>query len=189
MKPSIVTGNTKKFAELSQALKQYNIDTVHVSADIDELQSNDARIIIADKVRKAHEQIGGPVLVDDSGIYFEQYGNFPGPLSKYVFLGIGYEGLFRLVKPGDRAWFHCFIAYMDDDLEEPMIFDAKYGGVITNDFERDETNEMPFAPMFIPDGENKPMAEMTSEEREHDHRHKAIHAFVDWYTKNRSRSS
>lgn len=181
---TIVTGNTKKYAEMEEALSHHGITTQRHEADIEEIQSADVREIITDKVAKAFTLVDGPVLVDDSGIYFEQYDNFPGFYSKYLFHSLGYDGIFRLVQPGDKAWFHCFVAYYDAQLSEPQIFDAKYYGTIVEPNSRDESNPMPYAPMFVPaeitDGRR--MAEMTFEERKHDHRHTALNAFAQWFT-------
>jgi XTP/dITP diphosphohydrolase len=178
---AILTGNTKKYAEMAEALSHHGIVVQRVEGDIDEIQHLDARAVITDKVQKAFAQVAGPVLVDDSGIYFEPYRSFPGTYSKYLFKAIGYGGIFKLVQPGDRAWFHCFVAYMDETLSEPAVFDAHYFGTITDQFDQKQESEMPYAPLFIPDGEQKTMALMTPLERAADHRHQAVNAFAQWY--------
>lgn len=183
MKLSIVTGNTKKFTEMSRALRDLGIECQRVDGDIDEIQNLDGAVVVRDKALKAFALVEGPVLVDDSGIYFEQYKNFPGTYSKYLFKAIGYDGIFKLVKAGDKATFICYVAYMDGSLPEPMIMRGEYPGTITEDFPRDETNEMPYAPMYVPHNSVVRMSDMTPEERSLDHRHQALKAFAEWYLK------
>lgn len=183
MKLAIVTGNTKKFAEVSRALHDLGIESERIDADIVEMKDLDANRVVRDKVIKAFDLVKRPVLVDDSGIYFEKYNNFPGTYSKFLFQAIGYDGIFRLVQDGDKATFVCFVAYMDASLSEPMVMRGDYPGTITSDFDRDPNNEMPYAPMYIPHNSVVRMADMTPEERGLDHRHQALKQFAQWYTK------
>lgn len=168
---------------MSQALQDLGIETERVNGDIDEIQHLDGARVVADKARKAFALVGRPVLVDDSGIYFDRYKNFPGTYSKYLFKAIGYDGIFRLVKEGDTATFICYVAYMDGDLDEPVVMKGVYPGTITEEFPRDETNEMPYAPMYVPHNSVVRMSDMTPNERALDHRHQALRAFAEWYLK------
>ncbi len=178
---AIVTGNNKKFAEMSRALHDLGIETERVDAEIDEIKSMDVECVVRDKALKAFALVQRPVLVDDSGIYFEKYNNFPGTYSKFLFRAIGYDGIFRLVQEGDRATFICCVAYMDGTLREPMVMKGVYPGTITENFPRDETNEMPYAPLYVPHHSVVRMSEMTPEERALDHRHQALKQFAQWY--------
>jgi XTP/dITP diphosphohydrolase len=166
---------------MSRALRDLGIDSERVDADIDEIKDLDGERVVRDKAQKAFALIGRPVLVDDSGIYFEKYHNFPGTYSKFLFTAIGYEGIFRLVQDGDKATFVCYVAYMDGELAEPMVMRGVYPGTITADFVRDPNNEMPYAPMYIPHNSVVRMADMTPEERALDHRHQALTQFAQWY--------
>jgi len=179
---TIVTGNTKKFTEMSRALADLGVECERLNGDIEEIQDLDGAVVVRDKVLKAFALAGGrPVLVDDSGIYFARYNNFPGTYSKYLFKAIGYDGIFRLVQAGDKATFLCYVAYMDATLQEPIVMRGEYPGTIADDFVRDTHNEMPYAPMFIPQHSTKHMANMTPEERGQDHRHQALKQFAEWY--------
>lgn len=172
---SIVTSNTKKFNEMQKILAQFFIEARRVDIDLFEPQSLDAKEIVTAKAREAFAKVQGPVVVDDSGFYVEKYNRFPGTLSKYVFRGVGYDGLFSLFKEGDRAHFECSVAYMDASLAEPAVYTGMYAGTITENCPRNPKEEMPYAPLFIPDdGNGKRMSEMTEQERAHDHRHQAL---------------
>jgi XTP/dITP diphosphohydrolase len=180
-KITIVTGNTKKFTEMSRALADLGIETERLDGDMEEIQNLDGAQVVRDKALKAFALAERPVLVDDSGIYFEKYNNFPGTFSKYLFKAIGYDGILQLVQEGDRATFVCYVAYMDGTLPEPMIMRGEYPGTITKDFPRDLDTEMPYALMYIPHNSVVRMAAMTPEERSLDHRHQALNQFAQWY--------
>lgn len=187
MKLTVVTSNTKKAKEMIRSLQEFGIETEHVSADLNEPQSLDAKVIVAAKAREAFTLTGTPVIVDDSGFYVEKYNRFPGTLSKYIFKGIGHDGLFSLIQEGDRAHFECNVAYMDGELVEPMIFTGTYPGRVTEDCPRDPNEEMPYAPLFIPDDSSQRLFEMTPEQRSNDHRHQGLRACVEWLRVNRTK--
>jgi XTP/dITP diphosphohydrolase len=76
------------------------------------------------KAMQAFEIVAWPVLVDDSGIYFSAYPDFPGVFSKYMFHSLGRDGLRRLFvdQPNTHAYFQCVLSYMDETLQEPCQF-------------------------------------------------------------------
>ncbi len=180
----IVTGNATKYNEMAEALSHFGITTTRVDADITEIKERDGSQVVAAKARAGYAIAQQPTLVDDSGIYFERYNQFPGTYSKFLYNSIGYDGIFKLVGEGDRAHFHCFTAYMDNTLTEPMVFDAVYPGHITTHM-GEVNEEMPYAALFIPEQKKSPMGELTPEQRMVDHRHQALKKFAEWYNSNR----
>ncbi len=170
---SIVTGNTKKFTEIQTALNSFHIETEQVAIDLPEWQTTDHVRVVTEKARAAFERHQKPILVDDSGFYIEDYNNFPGVYSKDVYAMIGYSGLFALTTEGDRAAFHCYIAYMDESLQEPVIFHATNDGVITHQFDTEvaakEYATMPYIPLFKADIPGS------------HHRIKTLQTFAEWY--------
>lgn len=188
---TVLTGNTKKFVEIQESLGRHGIIAQRQDAYIDEIQDLDVSVVVRDKALKAYEAVDGPVLVDDSGIYFERYNSFPGVYSKNIFQGVGYNGLRRLIDDGDRAYFQCFISYMDDQLDVPVVFDATYVGQLRFPVEcdYDAQPEMPYASLFFPDdGAGKSMEAMTPQERSADHRHSALNTFAEWFVAQRLNS-
>lgn len=180
---TIVTGNNKKFAEMEEALAHHNIAVTRADIDIDEIQETDQERIVRDKVQQAFARVQGPVLVDDSGIYFDRYPNFPGMNAKFIYKALGFAGLARLIDEGDTGRFKTSVAYMDETLEQPQIFWGTYPGALKPPPESSSLNEeMPYALFFQPDGESVVMSEMTPAQRANDHRHQALNNFVMWYT-------
>lgn len=179
----IVTGNTTKFEQMQEALSHHGIEVQRAAIDIDEIQENDQERIVRDKCQKAAVEIGGPVLVDDTGFYFERYPSFPGMSAKFIYKALGFPGLAKLVEPGDKAAFKCSVAYQAGPDQETHIFWGEYAGTLTTPPQSDSLDEdMPYALFFQPAGESRVMAEMSAAERSNDHRHQALDAFAQWYT-------
>ena len=107
----IATGNDGKFEETESFLtnKLPSIRVLKASIPFVEVQSDDQQEIVLDKARQAWQQLQKPFLVEDAGILFDRYKNFPGPLTKFVYQGIGIEGLLKLVTQGDRATFVLYL--------------------------------------------------------------------------------
>ena len=180
---TIVTGNNKKFAEMKEALGVHRIEVTRQQVEIDEIQELEPEKVIRAKALAAFEKIGSAVLVDDSGITFESFPKFPGTYSKFAYKALGFQGLYKLIHPGEKATFTCSVGFMEKGMHEPQIFWGTYEGTMQEPPATDSgTEEMPYALIFQPTGESKPMAEMTTQERTQDHRHKALNAFAAWYT-------
>lgn len=181
----IVTGNATKYNEMAEALGHFGIESIHVAHDITEIKEQDGRKVVTAKAEAAFAVTQQPTLVDDSGIYFERYDNFPGTYSKFLYNCIGFDGIFKLVEEGDRAHMHCFIGYIDAQLEKPMIFDAVYPGRLTTML-APVNEDMPYAALFIPDGAKTQMSTLSPQQRSNDHRHLALQLFADWFNIQRS---
>jgi inosine/xanthosine triphosphate pyrophosphatase family protein len=71
---------------------------------------------------------------------------------------------------------------MDETLAEPMIFEGvTHGTIAAGKVDSNKVYEMPYAPIFKPDGETKVMSDMSSLERAYDHRSQAVNQFIQFY--------
>ena len=75
-----VTGNPAK-AEYFSRLIGFPVD--HQKIELEEIQSTDMQKITEDKARRAFEIVQSPLIVEDIGLYFEAWGNMPGPFIKF----------------------------------------------------------------------------------------------------------
>ena len=123
MQLSIITWNTGKYRQISSLLEG-TVSCVQHNIDLIEPQSNDMFAVSRTKVLQAFALVWWPVLVDDSGIYFAAYPDFPGVFSKYMFQSLGIEGLRNLFinQLNTKAYFQCVLSYMDASLSEPKQF-------------------------------------------------------------------
>ena len=180
------TGNTIKFNEVKAVIEKLAPEIIveQCAEEIPEIQSLDQRKVAIDKATKAWEVLKAPVLVDDSGMYLEAYNNFPGTLTKFVFEGIGFKGIFKLAEKNNKAAFILNMVYLKSP-EEYEIFEAKCSGKVI-DTGREPLRHAPFYPIFIPDGVTKPYADLNPSELEvYNIRAIAIKKFLSWYRNGR----
>jgi non-canonical purine NTP pyrophosphatase (RdgB/HAM1 family) len=184
----IATGNSKKLKIISEILQDLDVQIEGVSLDLNEHQVIDMEAISKDKAGQAFEILHAPVIVDDSGMYFEKYHEFPGVYTKPVYEGLGFEGLKRLIDEGDAAYFQTVISYMDEDLDEPITFKGVWQGRLSkNNTDIPEHDEMPYNYLFIPKGSEMFVSEMSAQEGEvTSQRAQAVHAFKEWHSTHRA---
>lgn len=183
---SFVTSNRSKFTEVCQFLQEsgFNVPMHQVAIDLFEIQTRDQRSIALHKAQEAWKVLEKPLLIDDSGIYLEKYGAFPGTLTKYVFQGIGYRGLFRLVDSGDKAVFITNLIFVDQD-GNPHLFEGKQEGEVVKPERLEINNDFPFDQIFIPYGSRLSYAELALQDSASysklSYRQQALAKFVEWY--------
>lgn len=178
------TGNQSKFKEIKTYIEK-NVPGIIVkqfNADIPEIQTMDQREISINKALAAWEILKKPLIVDDAGIYFEKYHEFPGTMTKYIYEGIGFAGIKKLVNNGDKAFFRLYITYIDGP-ESFKIFEGKAEGVMQMPETFNGDPKLPYACMFIPNGSNKNYDQLrhTKEGEKYLYRIKALKAFINWY--------
>jgi len=181
-----VTGNTAKFTEAATYLERHmhHVACRQYHVDVDEIQSLDHKAVAIDKACKAWCQVQAPILIDDAGIYFHRYHAFPGVFTKFVYKGIGRDGLMRLVDVGDRAEFILYLVYCTGPTSDHCyVFTGRCAGTICSDPKRQPSPEFPYDVLFSPDGVDGSYAQMREEGREEEfsYRIDALRQFIAWY--------
>ena len=88
-----VSGNKGKLIEIQKFNENFGIDLAQAELDLLEPQATSLTYISKFKAVHAWKKLKKPLFVDDGGIFFEKYNNFPGTMSKYVAHGLGSEGI------------------------------------------------------------------------------------------------
>ncbi len=159
------TGNKHKFEEVSSVLGAYDIDLEIADVNLVEPDYSSIERIAEAKVKQAFQILKQPVIVDDTGIYFEAYPNFPGTNAKWAFETIGYAGFFKLLKgTSKKASFKTVIAFFDG-VGKPNLFSGELGGSIALKVHKPKANVLPYERIFIPDKQSKPMVYASREEK------------------------
>jgi len=178
---SFVTTNAGKFQEVSQYFNELcpTIKIEQVEIDVPEIQSLDVEEIALNKAKYAWEVLKKPLIIDDGGIYLKQYHNFPGPLAKWIFKGIGLEGFWRLAENDPRALFLCKIVYIDGP-ENYKIVDGVLEGKIIKPHTIAKDVALPFTEIFVPNGFDQVFSiiKKTDEGKKLNHRYQAISSLV-----------
>jgi XTP/dITP diphosphohydrolase len=185
------TNNINKFIEARKVLDQYGIAVGMLRAKSLEIQSDSLEEIAAASVESAYRQCRLPVIVEDAGLFIEALNGFPGPYAAYVYKKLGNTGLLRFMKDEDerRAVFRSVIAYLDEILGSPKLFDGKvHGEIARNEKRTNAKSGFGFDPVFVPEGSHMTFAQMDlAEKNKLSHRAKAMSSFAQWYSKLRVR--
>ena len=175
----ILTQNDSKFHEISLILAKYKIKLKQLKEKKLELQLDDVAEIALYAVKAACKPPFIPIAVDDTALYIEALGGFPGPYAEYVYRRIGVNGIIRLLEGVENraAKFITAVAYCDG-IEERV-----FQGVLEGSISRTPKGNLGFGfdPIFVPEGENKTLAEMTTEEKNRiSHRGMAFRSMAEW---------
>lgn len=183
-----VTSNEGKFAEVASYIERRvpGVTITQFAADIPEIQSDDQELVARDKALKAWELVKKPLIIDDAAIYFTRYNRFPGVLSKFVSLGIGFDGIKRLIFDGDRAYFLLYMIYVDGP-DSMHIFEGRCDGALKIPDVQLAHPSLPYDDFFVPDEQVVNQALLTYAEMKLDvgydsyyYRIRALKKLVHW---------
>lgn len=179
MKILFISSNKDKIKEASYILDRFGIKVKGMQIKFKEIVSPKLEDIVINKARQINCIIKEPFIVDDAGIFFEAYSDFPGALTKYIFNLLGYEGILKLLKGKNRkAYFKTVIAYRGPN-GKILLFKGICDGIISSKVRGPVNPSSPFNRLFIPNGKNKTFAELGIEKQiEISHRAKALEKFA-----------
>jgi XTP/dITP diphosphohydrolase len=179
-----VTSNREKVIEAKMILDGYGISFKHLSLRYPEIQDGSLRKIALTSAISVHRRLRQPLFIEDSGLFIEALGGFPGPYSSYVQETIGNLGILKLME-GVRnrsSRFESVVAYVESP-RKTHIFSGSVEGRISME-ERGE--RWGFDPIFIPSGTDLTYAEMGVEvKQKFSHRAVALARFASWLIKQR----
>ncbi len=183
-----VTGNHGKYLSVKERFEQEGIDVDFFDYDFEEPEVNDITFISRAKALNAYNMLHTEVFVTDAGFYIENYPGEPGYPGAFVKRSGVADDIPKLLETmkdvKDRhAYFMDCTTYYDG-----VDFHTFYGrspGVITYE-QHGLDKEAQWSKLwhvFIPDGSDKTLSEMTEEER---HNRNELHTsgtkeFLKWY--------
>ncbi|MCY4577311.1 MAG: RdgB/HAM1 family non-canonical purine NTP pyrophosphatase [Candidatus Kaiserbacteria bacterium] len=154
------TGNEDKIREV-RAILGYAVQ--QVSIDLFEPQGIKVEEVVRKKAEDAFQQIGKPVLVEDTGLEFAAWNGLPGALMKWFLDTVGNEGILKMLSgEADRvAVAKTVVGFFDGDAVH--FFVGKVHGTISETVRG--VGGFGWDPLFVPDGYDKSFAEMTQSEK------------------------
>ena len=160
-----ITTNIHKVEEVIDFLKKYNIKIKQVKMDYEEDKEADMEEISKKAAKYLANKLKKPVIVEDTGLFFKAYNNFPGAQPKFVINSIGFDGIFRLLEGKNReAYFYTAIGYCAPK-SQPKLFIGKMSGKITSKVIKPKIKAMPYDHIFVPEGSAKTIVEMSLNEK------------------------
>jgi len=179
----LASTNIHKYLEAREVVAEEGLSLAFLREDVPELQGEDVAEIAAQGAVWAAEKWDLPILVEDTGLFIEALGGFPGPYASYVLKTIGLDGILKLMDgvANRRAYFKTALAFCDGKGSEPVVFTGEAHGWIGH--EARGSGGFGYDPIFLPEGGGgRTFAEMdVAEKNALSHRAKAFKAFCDWY--------
>ena len=177
MKLNVITHNPGKVKEYGLALSGYGLEMVHVNREYDEVQTAYLEEVVDKGIKQLVKEGLTDFLIDDSGLFINHFGGFPGVYSAYGQKTLGNKGILKLMEGvEDRgAVFKCCIGARIGD--QTIIVTGQCPGEILH--EERGTEGFGYDPIFSPDGDLS-FAEIPADEKNIiSHRGVALRLFID----------
>ncbi len=183
-----VTHNKGKAKSAEKFFKDLKIRTFEY--ELSEPRSDDIKLIAKTKVMEAYDIVKTPCIAMDADFYIDELNGFPKAFVNFALETIGIDGILKLMeyKENRKCAFRQCLAYYDG--KEIKYFYGESKGTLSYEKRGIDTEEKwsDLWYIFIPNGFNKTLAEMTKEERDNknniDKSTSALEEFAKWY-KNR----
>jgi dITPase (EC 3.6.1.-) len=179
MKIRIATSNPHKLAEISKILTPFGIAVERLDAEKVEVQDDDVAIVARKAAELLCPRYGDYTVVEDTGLYIDALGGFPGPYAEYVYRTIGLSGVLKLLEGVSNrfAVFKCAVAICLGG--EVHVFTGETRGYIVH--VPKGSGGFGYDPIFMPEGSGLTYAEMGEEAKNKvSHRAKAFTALARW---------
>lgn len=164
---TFITGNQKKADYLAKYL---GFPVKHVKLDLDELQSQDLKVIVEHKVRQAYEKIKSPVIVEDVSVELEGLGGLPGPFIKFFIKNLSKQDICGLVNGRSRKMLvRAMFGYADGT--QTKLFEGTLEGRVAEKPAGDGGfGSAGWDDIFIPAGYEVTRAQLSPADEEKTHR-------------------
>ena len=133
----------------------------HVSVELEEIQSVDPVEVALHKVVDAYRVMGKPVFVEHTALAIRAWGGVPGGMTNVITTAMGLSNLCRAMRAFDDLYAEAIsvIAFSDGAMKRTFV-----GSLPGEIAPRPRGEGYRWNPIFIPQGFDKTMGEMTEEE-------------------------
>ncbi|MFQ6107514.1 MAG: XTP/dITP diphosphatase [Thermoplasmata archaeon] len=155
------------------------MDVEMLSIDYPEVQGESLKEVVLFGLNWLRQKVEGDILIEDSGLFIESLGGFPGVFSHYVFKTVGLDGILKLMESESvrSAHFESCIGLLDGEMT--MTFRGRCEGTISEHIRG--TKGFGYDPIFIPRSESRTFGEMETDEKNRiSHRGNALGKLVNY---------
>ncbi|HUI38435.1 MAG TPA: non-canonical purine NTP pyrophosphatase [Thermoplasmata archaeon] len=179
---AFVTSNRGKFVEVRSTLRPYGVRVRWSRRELPELQADALDEVVRGKLAAAGTG-RTPVLVEDSGLFLDGLGGFPGVYSSYAYRTIGLRGILALLRGRPRGATFRTVAGLRLPDGVVMALGETVGTIARA---ARGSGGFGYDPIFLPKGERRTFAEMSLEEKNAlSHRGRAIRALAEQLARHR----
>ena len=177
------TGNEGKLTEMRPRFNERNLEIVQVEVDVPEIDAMDVEDVAEQKVIDSLEASNlddEMLIVEDTGFFIEALNGFPGAESAFFDRTVGAKKLLKLMEDEEnrKAYFKTAIGVIEKG--EVEVFTGKMEGTVTRETTGESHPHLPYNSYFIPEGEEKSLAQDQNLKDGEFHRNKAVEKFLDW---------
>ena len=169
---TLITSNNGKAREYAVLL---GIEVTAAPAELTEVQALDVAVVARQKAADAFAQLGGPVLVDDTGLAVEAWNGLPGALITWFLGTVGAPGILDMAAglADRRATAVTALGYADAG--GIRVFQGAVPGQLAT--QARGSGGFGYDAIFVPAGSTRTFAEMSSAEKNAiSHRRRAVAA-------------
>ncbi|WP_018351965.1 non-canonical purine NTP pyrophosphatase [Longispora albida] len=170
MKILFVTGNVNKIPIAQGHLDAFGVEVEQIKLDLDEIQSTSVEVVARHKAVAAFAAVGQPLFVEDSGMFIDEFGGWPGPMVKQLVTAVGARGLTHLadLTTGRACSFIATLAYVDENGTVHTFTEHGEPGTIASTPAVDGAfgTWSPLWDVFIPPGADVPLSILPEQERQ-----------------------
>jgi len=177
---SFVTKNPHKAKEVETILGNIGVSIVHTPLTIHEIQTEDIKHIVRDKVLKAFKQVGRPVFIEHTGLYIDSLHGFPGGLTQVFWDKLKADKFSELFGRLENTSLTAKTVIAFCDAKKVYIFEGEVEGNIAP--EPRGNKDFQWDCVFIPKGFQKTFAEMGEMKNEISMRKLAFDNFREFLT-------
>lgn len=164
-KIAFVTTNPGKVASAQRLLAGLEVEIYN--HELEEPRTDDIKKIAEYKVRQAYDIVKKPCITLDAGFFIKELNGFPRAFVNFALDTIGIDGILKLmdgVEDRSCAFKECLTYY---DGVNVLYFHGTHAGTLTTEKRGQDTgkNWSDLWYVFIPDGYDKTLAQMSDEER------------------------
>ena len=161
---TFVTTNPGKFREVRAKLAPLGVRLRRLDREYPEVQTDRLEDVVRYGAKILARQVAGEFLIDDSGLFVDTLGGFPGVYSSYAYRTIGSEGILTLMQSEARRTAHFETVFL---LGGRGRTSRVFKGVCAGSISRKMRGHggFGFDPIFVPAGHRRTFGEMTLEEK------------------------
>ncbi len=175
---TFVTTNPGKFREVSAKLAPLGVRLKRVDRTYPEVQADRLEDVVRYAAGIVARHVHGKFLIDDSGLFVDALGGFPGVYSSYVYRTIGCQGVLDLMRRTSNRTAHFeTVFFLGGRGRRPHVFRGVCEGTIARSMRG--VGGFGFDPIFVPRGRRRTFGEMRlAEKNALSHRARAVEALA-----------
>ncbi|MBQ7307644.1 MAG: non-canonical purine NTP pyrophosphatase [Clostridia bacterium] len=159
-----VTGNKDKVAAAKKCMADLDVEIIQKNIDVPEIQADTNEEVANFSSKYASNVLKEDCVKNDGGLVIPALNGFPGPYAKYVEYTLGEQGILDLmVNKTDRTAYWIEAWSYTEYGKDPVCFIGKFYGKISTEIKGN--NGYGYDKIFIPEGKDITLAEMSNDEK------------------------